>query len=94
MKEKNKIVKNKHNTNHNISKLQQLESYNILNTIVPKYLKNYYPYTDMTPEKILFTQKKISLLVKKYDKYDKSGKYDKSKNKVKGGGNLPIVFYG
>ena len=33
-------MKDKHKKYH-INKTQQLENYNILNTIVPKYLKNY-----------------------------------------------------
>ena len=82
-----------------LDKNQQLENYNILNTIIPRYLKNYYPYTDFNPEKILLTQKKLSLLVKKYDKYNKKDKYKKNKmqnnkNNKKGGSHTTITFYG
>ena len=61
MKEKHTKKESHHNySNQGLrTKQEQLESYNILNTIVPRYLKTCYPYTDMTPEKILFTQKKI-----------------------------------
>jgi hypothetical protein len=88
-------MKDKHKKYH-INKTQQLENYNILNTIVPKYLKNYYPYTDFTPEKILFTQKKINILVKKYDKYKSTNNKNAQSTKIKGGdpSHATITFYG
>lgn len=96
MKEKHTNKESHHNYLNQVpqTKQEQLESYNILNTIVPRYLKTFYPYTDMTPEKILFTQKKISLLVKKYDKYNNTYKADKHKNLKKGGNTTTITFYG
>jgi hypothetical protein len=76
-------MKEKHKK-HVLDKNQQLENYNILNTIIPRYLKNYYPYTDFNPEKILLTQKKMSLLVKKYDKYStKNNKKNNADNNKK-----------
>ena len=42
-----------------------MDSYNILNTIKPKFLITKFPYNLVDPAKIIFTRKKISIIVKK-----------------------------
>ena len=63
-----------------------MEEYNILNTIKPKFLRSKFPYNWISPEKIILTQKKITILAKEF-KSNKSNKF---------GGNIKhsITFYG
>ena len=58
-----------------------MEAYNILNTIKPNYMTTKFPYNLVNPAKVIFTRKKISIMVKKLKKG--------------GGENKPtIIFYG
>jgi len=72
----------------NITKFDPIKGYKILNNVKPFYLKSLFPYSEITPENIILTKKKIEILT--------------SDNNTKGGGYksnvlsdiLPIVVYG
>ncbi len=69
-----------------------MEEYNILNAIKPKFLRTKYPYNFVNPEKIILTQKKITIMAKELSSKQSNSNSDKSKL----GGSTPsqITFYG
>lgn len=73
-----------------------MEEYNILNTIKPKFLRTRYPYNLVSPEKIILTQKKITIMAKELSSNSKSNSKESNSNKGKFGGSIsqPVTFYG
>ena len=82
-----------------------VEGYNILNSLKPSYFQTNYPFDNLTPEKIIFTKNKISIMAKEYEKFLESKKFknnanDRNRdnnayNRKHGGGptNNKITFY-
>jgi len=69
----------------------KLIMYNILNGIKPFFKRTKYPYTHWTPDKIIFTQKKIKLVFSKDERFYKNP----GTKKKRGGGQLylnDIIF--
>jgi hypothetical protein len=64
-----------------------MDEYNILNSIKPKFLKTKYPYNLVSPEKILLTQKKITIMAKELSNQKKTN------NKTGGDIKQQITFY-
>lgn len=65
-----------------------IKGYKILNTIVPKYTQTEFPYSEITPDKIIFTKKKIEIIAKKVNDF-------KNKSIIKGGNRISkITIYG
>ena len=50
-----------------------MEAYNILNTVKPKFLVSKFPYNIVDPAKIIFTRKKITIIVKQLKNNKKGG---------------------
>ena len=68
-----------------MSNNNKLMMYRILNDIKPPFKRTKYPYSYWTPDKIVYTQKKIKLEFSKDEEFFKRP----SKNKKKrGGGKL------
>lgn len=65
--------------------MDQLEYYNILNAVKPANQRSKYPYSVVDKDKIIFTQKKITIVAKEL----------KSADRGKSGGAVSkIRFYG
>jgi hypothetical protein len=93
-----------------LTQLDPVEGFEILNTLQPEFLKSKYPYDQLSKEKVLFTKKKIEILSAKIDEYKQkpmnllisSSKNQSSKIygsseiilNIKGGYNFPMVIYG
>ncbi len=62
-----------------------IEGYRILNSIKPFYFQTKYPFNAMSPQKIIFTENKIEILAKDYEKFimDKKSKDEGVKNNTK-----------
>ncbi len=74
-----------------------MEEYNILNTVKPAFLRTKFPYNLVDPEKIVLTQKKITILVKELNSTMDATKQDPTAKKAKHGGGFivhGITFYG
>jgi hypothetical protein len=69
-----------------------MEEYNILNTIKPKFLRTKYPYNLVSPEKIMLTQKKITIMAKELS--PNQSKSNPNKGKFGGSIHPQITFYG
>lgn len=71
-----------------------MEEYHILNAVKPKFLRTKYPYNWVSPEKILLTQKKITIMSKELHSDTKQLNTKPSNTNKLGGGDALIVFYG
>ena len=52
------------NTKNKYMEFDPLDGFEILNTLLPEYFKTAYPYSAMSKEKIIHTQKTIDILIK------------------------------
>ena len=88
-----------HKLNNNFSNFDPIDGYKALNTIQPKYFQTQYPYSVWNISKLLFTQNKIEILVRKEDKLKhkkKTSKADKVDRVKKLGGSVnlyPVIIY-
>lgn len=55
-----------------INKFDPINGYKILTTILPKQIGSLYPYSNLTPDKLTFTQKKIKVISKKVNDFKKA----------------------
>ena len=72
--------------------IDNLQIYNILETVKPPYFQTKFPYDVLTPNKILLTKNKITIIAKNFDAFIKTAPWKKKKN---GGSenSLPILIY-
>jgi hypothetical protein len=71
--------------------INKLEGYHILNSIKPAYFQTKFPYDKITANKVIFTKRKIEIMVKEYESFKKDKESKKAKS---GGGSKMIIFYG